>query len=228
MADEPHGDTTDAGFEQQPMGDYVDSNDADEPQPQEQGEQAPMTRDEISKLVADQGQRIADRQVNALMKRLDQQGQGKTKQRSDNTSNDSTSGDRDRASQERFDEREARMAYREYLNDSHTFVDASERSVANSLGTALVGAELAEHGDPDRAGRQAATQVAEQLSAYRKAVEDATINRLKRRGALVTEPGRGGDSPPSGAAPTQSTTGDLRTSARDMAAEFNKELGHPA
>ena len=196
---------------------------------QQQAEQ-PLSRDEITKHINDAAQRIADRQVNALMKEV--RGSKGSKRREDSSDNKTSSGDstddRERASVERFDEREARMAYREYLNDSHTFVDGSERALANTLGTALVGSELAEHGDPDRAGRQAASTVAEQLSAYRKAVEDATVNRLKRRGALVTEPARGGDSPPSVAAPTQSTTADLRQSARSMAQEFNQELGHSA
>jgi len=196
-------------------------NDGDTGQPANAQEDKPLTRADLE----DAAQRIADRQVNALLKEL--RG-GKNRRRERDPDGDNR-GDNDRArtTDDRYDIREARMAYREYLGDRHRFVDPSERELANTLGSSLIGTELAEHGDPDRAGRRAAEQVAGQLSAYRKAIETATINRLRTRGALITEPGRGGESPPPGSGPSQSTTADLRAAARSMAEEFNREQGHP-
>ncbi|GAB3670307.1 hypothetical protein [Saccharopolyspora tripterygii] len=178
----------------------------------------------------DEAQRIADRQVTALMKEVrgTHNGRRRTTNNADSDQQTDSNKDREQAAEDRYNTREARMAFREYLGDSHRFLDGTERELANQLGTSLLSTELAEHGDPDRAGRSAAQSVASQLSAFRKAVEQSTVTRLRNRGALVTEPARGGDSPAGGMGPTPSTTGDLRVSARSLAEEFNREQGYPA
>lgn len=203
------------------------------------GGDTPLTRSDLDRAA----QQIADRQVNALLKRLGMDGKNKgsgkqtgqqgqqqpSQQPQQQVSNEGGGEHSSRASAgpDPADAREARMAFREYFADTHKPVDPAEREIAHTLSGAAITSELGEHGDPDRAGRAAATSISEQLSTYRKAIERATVDELRRRGAL-TQTGQtaGGGSAPPGQPPAPANLADKRSAAQAAAERINQQNGH--
>lgn len=204
--------------------DSGDSGDGESDSGAEEGA-APVTRDDLDRAA----QRIADRTVNAVLKDLRGTRKGNKPDQQRRSSGEDEQRGQDRAgSADPSDTREARMAFREYVTDRHRFVDPAEREIANTLGGHVIGQQLTEHGDPDRAGRAAADSVAEQLGHYRRSVEKATVAALRKRGALADTPnaGRGGGSAPPGQAPSPASLADKRTAARSAAERINAQRGH--
>jgi hypothetical protein len=215
-----------------------DTDDADEP---DSDDGDPGSRPATIADVERAAQRIADRTVNAVLRRLSQgsrhrdqqdrsqdgdQGRDRGRQHRDSDGDSDRDESRSSTAATREDTREARMAYREYFGDQHKTIDSSEREIANGLAGTIIAAQLAEHGDPDRAGRHAAVTVTAQLKAFRRAVEKSTVAALRSRGALKDLSSSGGGSQPAGVAVTPTALADKRTAAKSRADRFNTELGY--
>jgi hypothetical protein len=143
--------------------------------------------------------------------------------------------------QRRYDQREAGLVFRDYLAGDGRTLATSEREIATSLSRGEITARLDEHGDPDRAGREAAERVTDQLAKFRRLVEKQTVAALRKRGALRersgnstsdadddsdTAGGQNGGSRPPGRAPSPSKLADKRQAAKSFAEDYNARLGH--
>lgn len=85
------------------------------------------------------------------------------------------------------DQREARMAAREYLGDRITFGSEAERAMAVDLTTALIPTQLMLGVTPNQAALAAAQTVADRVTALRRDYEDRAVRGLRSRG-LLNEP----------------------------------------
>lgn len=96
--------------------------------------------------------------------------------------------------------REARSVGRETLSDAlGNFLGPDERALATSLLAAEIGQRISSgETDEDRIGQQAAQAVAEQIQKVRAMYETSTVAALRRRGALVDQPGQAPGGGPSG------------------------------
>lgn len=83
------------------------------------------------------------------------------------------------------DQREARMAAREYLNDRVTFGSEAERAMAVDLTAALIPAQLLLGMTPNSAALAVAQTVAERVTSLRRDYEDRAVRGLRSRGLLV-------------------------------------------
>lgn len=206
----------------------------------------PVTVEDLEKAA----QRIADRQVNALLRRLgkpgardqqDQNDRGRRRRDDRDRDRDVDSGrddTRQQDEQRRYDEREARLAFRDYVGADGRNLATTEREIANTLARVEITTRLDEHGDPDRAGREAADRVTDQLTEFRRLVEKQTVAALRKRGALrergttsgdeddTVESGNAGGSRPPGRAPSPAKLADKRQAAKSFAADYNTRLGH--
>jgi hypothetical protein len=211
----------------------------------------PITVEDLEKAA----QRIADRQVNALLRRLDKSksssrdqqdpdDRGGRRRRDDRTRDRDEGRDDDRDTTRRdeeqraYDQREARLAFRDYFGGDGRSLSTTERELANTLARVEIGTRLDEHGDPDRAGREAADRISDQLTEFRRLVEKQTVAALRKRGALrergsrssddedTADSGNAGGSQPPGRAPAPAKLADKRQAAKAFAADYNTRLGH--
>ncbi len=132
--------------------------------------------------------------------------------------------------------REARMAFREYLNDEFKPISPVEREFAVNIGTAVLGSRDLVDADPDQVGRDVAKQTAQAMLAARKAVRDATIAQLRKAGAFTQEflnkTNQGGGQQAAGAGSAGATTflppqqgAEGWAKGASAAAKFNQQLG---
>jgi hypothetical protein len=145
------------------------------------GDDKPLTRAQISKMVAKEANRIADRRINqALRKQWGRRGnQGRsTDDRGD--SDKDTSGGRVAST----DVREARAVYRDEVRDVIRFVSDDERALAGDIASGLLRERLREGDEPDEAGEAVAREVADRVKGLRRTYQSATIRRLQSLGHL--------------------------------------------
>jgi hypothetical protein len=133
------------------------------------------------------------------------------------------------------DRREARMAFRDFVGEGFTFIDAGERGLATTIGAQLL-AQQQEIGDPDLIGRQLAVEVQNQMRAIRETYRKAVIASLKATGQYVEKPGggqqgNGSSSAPANLMPSFANPGSGQNkfeAAAKAAAQFNEANGHSA
>jgi hypothetical protein len=145
------------------------------------GDDKPLTRAQISKMVEKEANRIADRRINqALRKQRQRRGtQGRSKDDRDDSDKD-TSGGRAAST----DVREARAVYREEVRDVIRFVSDDERALAGDIASGLLRERLREGDEPDEAGEAVAREVADRVKGLRRTYQSATIRRLQSLGHL--------------------------------------------
>lgn len=119
-----------------------------------------------------------------------------------------------------MDLREARMGFTQYIGDTRQFSSADERALANTVGGQLVAQELESGATPDAAARKAATEVANQLDGFVKAIETRVVNRLRERGQLAA----GDGSQPAGTNTPPSNLDAKRTAATELAKQYNAQI----
>lgn len=85
------------------------------------------------------------------------------------------------------DQREARMAAREYLGDRITFGSEAERAMAVDLTSALIPTQLLMGATPNQAGLAVAQAVADRVTSLRQTYSDQAVRALRARG-LLNEP----------------------------------------
>lgn len=83
------------------------------------------------------------------------------------------------------DQREARMAGREYLGDRLQFGNDAERAMAVDLLTALIPGQLGMGMTPNQAAQAAAQAVADRVTSLRRTYEDQAVRALRARGLLI-------------------------------------------
>lgn len=86
------------------------------------------------------------------------------------------------------DQREARMAAREYLGDRITFGSEAERAMAVDLTSALIPTQLLMGMTPNQAALNVAQTVADRVGSLRRTYEDQAVRALRSRGLLVETP----------------------------------------
>jgi hypothetical protein len=86
------------------------------------------------------------------------------------------------------DQREARMAAREYLGDRITFGSEAERAMAVDLTSALIPTQLLMGMTPNQAALNVAQTVADRVGSLRRTYEAQAVNTLRSRGLLVETP----------------------------------------
>jgi hypothetical protein len=128
------------------------------------------------------------------------------------------------------DLREARMVYREYVNESLQFLGPQERALAQDLSQAQLLSAMQSGMDPDTAGRQVASQVTARITDARGMYEQSVVNALRRSGQLTEGNGgassvRHGQQVPAGR--TQDTSSSFAKGAA-MAAEIGRAKAAPA
>lgn len=164
--------------------------------PQQQTAQ-PATADEIARIV----ESTVDRRINAVLREVrgqggsGQQGQQQGGQQGQSAEQgggqqQQTSGQAAPAGPTAADLREARLVYREYVQDEVQFLGTVEREHASTLAGALIQERLQRGDDHETAGREAAKTVASTVKNLRQHYEQQTIAALQRRG-LLPKDGRG-------------------------------------
>jgi hypothetical protein len=185
-------------------------------------------------------ERALDRRINAVLKDRRQ-----AKPKPPVTQNDGNQGGQEQAvTVDRGAQREARLAFREYVGDRVKFVSEVERQHAMALGANQV-AGWDGDGDPDQFGAQVAENVGASVLALRKHYRDLTVSQLRRRGQLKEEPKSNGQlgteggfqlpaptggAPGAGSAHAQTLPPVTRAAAAvqnavNLAAEFNQANG---
>jgi hypothetical protein len=86
------------------------------------------------------------------------------------------------------DQREARMAAREYLGDRIQFGSEAERAMAVDLTSALIPAQLLMGMTPNQAALAVAQVVADRVTSLRRTYEDQAVRALRSRGLLIETP----------------------------------------
>jgi hypothetical protein len=82
------------------------------------------------------------------------------------------------------DLREARMVYREFVNESVKFLGPEERALAADLSAAQLQQAVTGGMDPDTAGRHVAAEVSKRIKDARGMYETSVVNALRRTGQL--------------------------------------------
>lgn len=149
---------------------------------------------QLADLVARAVQSAVDRRVNQLTNPQWQQAHGQPPQQQGQQAQTFTQG---AVPQVQFtpmasgpsdaDQREARMAAREYLGDRITFGSEAERAMAVDLTTALIPGQLMLGVTPNQAAMAAAQTVADRVTSLRRDYEDRAVRGLRSRG-LLNEP----------------------------------------
>jgi hypothetical protein len=128
------------------------------------------------------------------------------------------------------DLREARMVYREYVNESLQFLGPQERALAQDLSQAQLLSAVQSGMDPDTAGRHVASQVTSRITEARGMYEQSVLNALRRSGQL-TEGGGGSSSVRQGQQVSAGRTPDTASSfakGAAMAADIGRGKAPPA
>jgi hypothetical protein len=162
-------------------------------------QQAGQQGGNVQYVTPQQMQAEIDRRVNQVVQTLNRRYQNGQQQRQQNQNsggqqgqqqNAGGQGDGFQAQAPTVDQgavREARMAFREYLNDEFKPISTVEREFAVNIGVAVLGTRDLADADPDQVGREVARQTAQSMLAARKTVRDATIAQLKKQGAFTQE-----------------------------------------
>jgi hypothetical protein len=143
----------------------------------------------LDEKLKDATERIADRTVNATLKRI-------RRQQDDDKSKAKGKDESESSSEPLPDVRATRMAFKEYLGDEFKPISNEERQFANEYGQALIAQRIEPGADEDKLGREVASSVAAQVTSLRKHYERQTKAALKRKGLLLDkakegQPGRG-------------------------------------